>query len=427
MPANGTVWVVHCVDTEGPLTEPLDATFARIKARFGIELPASAETLVRLQRQEVPLGGREADVATFLDPQRLGYLSSWAAVEEMVGRVTSPAVRAKYCDGTGAPYAFSWFVIDVVGYRDNPRQKAVGFHAVWDRYERMLRERAGDDCVGWHFHTVPVGQHALDYNACWTNNDWHEQALARRLIERQSFPAIFRAGGTIERDDVSHWLEQFIPFDYSSAAVRGGGGGRPGQLWDWRGAPAEWRPYHPDWYDYRRRGEMKRWLFRCLEISGYESPLGEEDVRDAFALAASGQDAVLAFSNHDRRDLEPDMAKATALIGRVAAQFTDVPWRFTGALAAAQKVTGQSSSVAPVLRTRWEDDVLWIESDQPLCGAIPFLAVEEDGEVFYRDNPTIEGAQRWAYVPTRRSQVRRIGVAGNNAAGATGLAIVQLR
>jgi hypothetical protein len=427
MRASGTVWAVPCVDTEGPLTEPLDATFERIKARFGLELPASAETLARLQRQDIPLGGREAEVAHFVDPQRLGYLPDWAAVEAMVQRVTSAGVRAKYHDSAGQPYVFSWFVIDVVGYRDNPRQKAAGFHAVWDRYARMLQGQAAHDGLGWHFHTVPVGQHALDYNACWTNNDWHEQALARRLIERRSFPAIFRAGGTIERDDLSHWLEQFIPFDYSSAAVRDGGGGRPGQLWDWRGAPPEWRPYHPDWYDYRRRGAMKRWVFRCLEISGYESPLGEEDVRDAFALAASGQDAVLAFSNHDRRDLEPDMAKSTALLGRVGAEFPGVPWRFANALTAAQNVTGGAVAAPVNFRTRWENDLLWIESDQPLCGAIPFLAVEEEGDVFYRDNPTIEGPQRWAYVPVRRARVRRIGIAGNNAAGATGVAVIELR
>src|SRR3989442_5199462 len=130
-------------------------------------------------------------------------MSTWSEVEEMIAAVTTDTFRRTYSDPQGSPYAFTWFIIDVVGYRDNPRRKALGFHAVWDVYQRLLRKTLHYDSVGWHFHTVPVGNHALHYNTCWTNNDFHEQSLARRLIERQALPPIFRAGGVIERNDLS--------------------------------------------------------------------------------------------------------------------------------------------------------------------------------------------------------------------------------
>ena len=40
-----------------------------------------------------------------------------------------------------------------------------------------------------NFHTVPKNQNAfLEYNHTWTNNDWHEQSICRRLLEKKLSP-----------------------------------------------------------------------------------------------------------------------------------------------------------------------------------------------------------------------------------------------
>mgnify|MGYP001331270993 CR=1 FL=1 len=44
-----TLHVVHCVDTEGPLEETLDATFERVKTVFGIVIDANLQNLYLLQ------------------------------------------------------------------------------------------------------------------------------------------------------------------------------------------------------------------------------------------------------------------------------------------------------------------------------------------------------------------------------------------
>ena len=78
------VHVVHAIDTEGPLHEPLAATFERLKSIFGIDLPPSADTLARLQRGEIGLQGRETAVARMVSDSLLRY--NVACCESLAGR-----------------------------------------------------------------------------------------------------------------------------------------------------------------------------------------------------------------------------------------------------------------------------------------------------------------------------------------------------
>ena len=39
------VYIVHCVDTEGPLNESLEATFIRVKNVTGVEISPSKDNL----------------------------------------------------------------------------------------------------------------------------------------------------------------------------------------------------------------------------------------------------------------------------------------------------------------------------------------------------------------------------------------------
>lgn len=52
-----TVYVVHCIDTEGPLHESTEATFDRLKSIFKLDLEPSSALLRRLQAGEVDWEG----------------------------------------------------------------------------------------------------------------------------------------------------------------------------------------------------------------------------------------------------------------------------------------------------------------------------------------------------------------------------------
>lgn len=412
-----SLFIVHCVDTEGPLEEPLKATFERLKSNKGIGLEPSIDLLLKLQNGTYFLAGREKEIADYLHPKRLSYLTNWQAVSKMLKEVTAKDFRLKHADPMGNPYTFSWFLIDIVGYKNNPRNKSVGFHSVYDNFNKIVTEPF-NDIHGWHFHTVPANQNAIEYNTCWTNNDYHEQSLCRRLIERESFPSIFRAGGHIERNDLSYWLEQFIPFDFSCRSYDSSSKVQyqPGDINDWRGAPYDWSSYNPCFYDYRKKGSMRRTIFRALDIDSNACVLDEFEVEKAFNRART-QPTILAISTHDRRDMKPEIEHVMNLVKRVASKNQDISWCHTNALKAAQETLGIRTETQLELSVNLEKNILHITSNIDIFGPIPFLAIQEGADLFYRDNPTIESDKKWVYRLPKDRDIRALALAASDVAG----------
>ena len=309
------VYVVHCVDTEGPLHESVEATFERLKAIFGIDLEPSVALLRQLQAGEVDLGGLEQAVRKVVDPHLLGYNDTWDKIDGMLASCMSPAFREQTVDSEGHGWVYNWFCVDHVDYDLNPRRRDIGHHNIYDHYQGVLRETgSAQDGVQFHYHPHNFRREA---NRCaahwWASSDSLVQILCRRVIDRRWFPAAHRAGFHVIRPD-SHWfLEQHIPFDLSSQAVAAvaddsaQSGLDDGRWGDWRRAPVTWEPYHPAHDDYQERGACRRWIARCLNIGTRYRLLGEEHVRQAFAEAEADRPVVLAFTNHDFRDMRPDI------------------------------------------------------------------------------------------------------------------------
>ncbi len=415
------LYLVHCVDTEGPLTESLEATFQRLKSAKSITIEANLENLKSLQKMEIDLGGREREISDFLHSKRLSYLNNWNSVKKMLQKVTSTEFRSKNSDSIGQPYKFSWFIIDNIGYKNNPRNKAMGFDTVWKKFHETARNIEKDH-IGFHCHTVPKNQNAIEYNTCWTNNDFPEQSLAKRLIERLHFPSTFRAGGHIERNDLSYWLEQFIPFDFSCRSFdpTRGNDYQPGDINDWRGAPYDWSFYNPSFYDYRKKGSMKRTVFRALDIDSNACKIDEYEIEKAFKRAQKNP-TILAVSTHDRRDMEPEIDELLDLIHNVSKRYKNVTWVHSNSLEAAQKVLNKKVGIGPSFKLDYKKDCLLVETDKSIFGPQPFLAVQENRTLFYRDNFTKESENKWVYrIPSQRD-ISCIAVAASSLTGEVGV------
>ena len=117
------VYVVHCVDTEGPLHESVEATFERLEAIFGIDLEPSVALLRQLQAGEVDLGGLEQAVRKVVDPHLLDYNDTWDKIDEMLASCLSPAFREQTVDSDGHGWVYNWFCVDHVDYDLNPRRR----------------------------------------------------------------------------------------------------------------------------------------------------------------------------------------------------------------------------------------------------------------------------------------------------------------
>ncbi len=440
---SNTVYVVHCIDTEGPLYESVEATFGRLKDIFGLELEPGVETLRRLQAGEVNLGGLEAAVKKVLDPHLLAYNDTWDKVDVMLAEILSESFRNRVTDSEGNGWVYNWFCVDHVDYEVNPRRRDMGYHNVFDHYRSVLRDtNSSRDSLHFHFHPHSFRKEA---HRCathwWESSGCLHQILSRRVIDRQWFPAVHRPGFHVIRPD-GHWfLEQFIPFDYASQAAVptevdsaqfGLSGGRFG---DWRRAPVKWQPYHPAADDYQVEGACRRWIARCLNIGTRYRLLAENDVRQAFEEAKAGKPVVLGFTNHDFRDMRPDIEETGNLIRKVAADFPEVSFKFSEAIEAMRSALDLTPDppcdLDITLNSIGESTrVLEVRSETPTFGPQPWLALKTCAGTYHHDNFDIDVPfHRWQYVFDEETfplnALSAIGVAANNAFGITTVSVLE--
>jgi hypothetical protein len=193
-----------------------------------------------------------------------------------------------------------------------------------------------------------------------------------------------------------------------------------------------WQPYHPAHDDYQAPGDSRRWIARCLNIGTRYRLLAERDVRQAFEEAREGKPVVLAVTNHDFRDMRPDIDEVRGLLVRVGADFPDVPFRYSEALEAMRDALALAD-LPPCeleLSLRAVDDgkhVLSVVSNTPTFGPQPWLALKTQARTYHFDDFDIGVPfHDWRYVldddtfPLRALEA--VGVAANNAAGATTVA-----
>ena len=78
------VYIVHAIDTEGPLYESTKATFERLESTFGIKLNPTYDNLQKLRNEEIKLNGIENEVAKFLEPTLQNYHDTWDKIEKQI-------------------------------------------------------------------------------------------------------------------------------------------------------------------------------------------------------------------------------------------------------------------------------------------------------------------------------------------------------
>ena len=439
------VHVVHCIDTEGPLYESVEATFERLRDIFGLDLAPSRELLARLQRGEEDLGGIEAAVQRVVDPHLLAYNDTWDAVDAMLDDCMSADYRNRMTDSFGGGWVYNWFCVDHVDHTVNPRRRDMGYHNVFDHYRSMMRETdSPQDGVHFHLHPHPFNREAhFCATHWWANSDNLSQILSRRVIDREWFPVANRPGFHVTRPD-SHWfLEQHLPFDYASQAMLPDDSDGPqkdaegGRFGDWRRAPVTWEPYHPSHDDHQVRGHCRRWIARCLNVGTRYRLLSERDVRQAFEEAREGKPVVLAFTNHDFRDMRPDIEGVRELLAKVAPEFPGVRFRFSEAVEAMRDALGLSPQppcdlTVDVREIDGGGHVMDVRTQTESFGPQPWLALKTRAGEYRYDNLDLEQPNRhWQYTFDGQSHpldaLEAVGVAANNAYGVTTVSVFDPR
>jgi len=397
--------IVHCIDTEGPLIEDLQATFDRLESIFGIKLFPTKENLLGIQCKKFDFGGLEDKIAKTFSTNLLKYNTSWTAISKMLDIALSDKFRREVVDDFGGGWVYSWHCMDHIGYTDNPRHKDIGYGNVFRFYKAKLKEyNSIQDEINWHFHPLSLTRNPTHTASSYNNNyDVLLQIICRRIIDEQWFPTVNRPGFHTERPDSHSFLEHWLPFDYANQVVDGQQDQHElsnGRFADWQRASKSWRGYHPDHYDYQKEGVCNRMIFRCLNVGTRHRALTVGHFHEAFREARETGGAIVAFADHDYRDIMPDVNEARSMLLEVRNNYPDVLIKFSGAESAISSLMRFEEKTPPSFNIQLIENRLDISLVKgEIFGPQPFLAMKTKDNSYYHDNlDVIEPASHWSYV-----------------------------
>jgi hypothetical protein len=437
---SGAVRIVHAIDTEGPLYESIEAKFDRLADLFDVKgIEPTLSNLKRLQEGEIDLGERTHAVREMLRTHRANTLGTWTEVEQMLERACARGFRFRLPDSAGNGWTYSWFCMDHVGYLENPRKRDIGYHNIHDHYSALVRRQPwARDTVEFHFHPMSTYRDAHRCATHYLRTDDLYQILCRRVIDRNFFPASYRAGFQAERPD-SHWfLEQFIPYDISNMAtadtsdIDASIDFRNGRSGNWRKAPHDWTVYHPAHDDYQVPGNCRRLIGRALNLNSRIARMTQQEMDLAFERAQRGEQVLVGLCSHDWRDLVPEVDSAFAFVRTASRNHPDVPFFYSSCRDAFRAQLATEPAQPPLeLSLRFHPaqsgDVPFIEirtEAGTVFGPQPFLAIKTRSRRYVHDNLDFDTSGRtWYYAfhgdTLPWTDVETVAVAANDMRGNT--------
>ncbi|MDO8603582.1 MAG: hypothetical protein Q7O04_07035 [Candidatus Omnitrophota bacterium] len=391
------VYIVHCVDTEGPLSESLAGTFERLRQIFGVDIEATRENLLKLQKGGFDLGNKTEEVMNLVGQKRVSFNETWEDIDKMLNRITSLSFRNMLPDSFGGGWVYNWFCVDHVGYDANPRKRDMGDHRIFDYFSGLLeRDINKKDRVYFHYHPLPYNKMAHSCATFYFNQNHLFEILAKKIIDRKWFPSVFRPGFHTIRPDSNWFLEQWMPFDYSNQATAQDvlqPDAADGRFGDWRRSPEIWGAYHPSHDDYQVEGRCRRWIFRCLNMEARLRELTQQDVDEAFRQADKNMSSVLAFTDHDFRDMTLDINKVRGMIEKAGKKWKKVEFRYSNAVEAAVRHLKLERQANIGLKVDFfkhaisHDTIdMIVKTQSDIFGPQPFLAIKDKNGRYYYDN-----------------------------------------
>ncbi len=444
---NGIIYLVHHVDTEGPLSEPIDEIFIRLQDTLGISLNLAftRNNLIRLQNGEIDMqDDLKKEIQKIVSPHLISFKENWNEIDEMLTRITKPEYRDKFKDSFGNGWTYNWHIVDHVGYITNERRRDMGYMNIFNHYQRLFRELPKfNDEFQWHFHPVSFKNEA---HRCATSyeNSYYElhQVICRRIIEKEWFPQVNRAGFHTIRPDSNWFLEQWIPFDASNQSMAEDKGknlqldSNNGRFGDWRGAPDDWSIYNPDLYDWRKKGNLNRYISRALNLKTRFRNINQAEIEKAFESAARGNNVYLGVTNHDYREMSIEIEEFNSLFSDIARRYPDVKFCNSPALKAFQSAIGYRMEEITGNRVDFdiavEENVIKVNvtNGEPF-GPQPYLAIKTTNGTYLHDNFDFGSFKKeYSYTLDKETlmpdEIDKIGVATNDKYGNCKVRVVNL-
>jgi hypothetical protein len=361
------------------------------------------------------------------DPKHSDLLNDWTSVNAAFERAYHTDYRLRYLDDANQGLKFSFFCVSWSGFKTNPVQRDFGWHTIFDNYQNYFQKNApswGDELY-WMYNHPPLSGIANEWGLDWLHNTHYLNILNHFIIDRGYFPSCIQV--PTERNDTSHFLEQYIPFDFSnrnSAKNNLGSvnadGKTTGEVLAWHEAPTNWAHYHPHVENYQKTGNMQRSIFRIVDIQSIVHRLETSDIEEAFERCKEGHDTILCAYEHDFRDrYEVIMERMIAPVHALRKNYPQVKIIYETAANAARKVLNHSLTPADVnLQLIHHPDGLRITTQQPIFGREPYICQYIPHENQYHHIPLVQiGQTSWQFPKIIETQNCMIGAAANDRNG----------
>ena len=407
------LYIVHAIDTEGPLYQS-----HKEYKKYSKEVKRNDNFLNNNQLFNV--------LADKLTRETIGTKKKLIKNLKLIG---SRNFRSKYLDDFKGKWVYNWFILNHNGWNGkNPRKRILGPFGVFDLYKNLSKSTFfKKDGYYFHYHPKPLSEdyHRAGYTV--SNSDHLTSTLARLLIDKDYFPSCFRAGHTAERFDLHIFLEQWIPFDYSNHSLKTNKlKNNTVRFGNWKYASKKWLPYHPDFYDYQKKGNCNRLIIRSLPIFSRNYCINDKDVSEAFLEAKKSGKAILSFFGHDFKNMEKEIQIIREKIFKFKKKYKDVKIKFSRAIDAVRAVNNIKNNnfklSAKIQNKKNRYSKLIIESNNEIFGSQPFLAIKYKNK-YYWQNFDYESKYVWSYTFDEHNlllnDVQKLSIGSNSKFGDT--------
>ena len=154
---NKQIYIVHSVDTEGPLYESQKETFKRIEELCGIRIKnQSSKILNKIIKGNYFNEKLKKKVSKIFNPHLINYNYNWSLIRKMLNSISKPNFRNRVPGSDGKGYVLTWHCVDHVNYKTNPRKRILGYGKIFSFYKNFIKRKKLKDKLQFHFHPMSI-------------------------------------------------------------------------------------------------------------------------------------------------------------------------------------------------------------------------------------------------------------------------------
>lgn len=351
------------------------------------------------------------------DPNNDMLLKTWRDIDKAMDKIFENKFRNKFPDSNGTNLKIGWFFLTWTGFETNPRNRDFGYHKVRDHYVEKWGNLINKYCdeMCWHYHHPAKSKIGNEWGLDWLDNSEYVTIISRQILDRSWFPVSFRAGGTIESNESSLWIDHWFPFDYSNRSplkVEG--------LIDWSDAKDDWTLYKPDIYNFTKQGFCKRNIARTLDLMTNEYCIKESEIEKAFQKASFGEDVILSVFDHDYRDIAERVETYLGKISSISEKYPNVKFEYASpkeAIVKCRQIEEFPKSI--IVEAAVYNNKLRIWTSSSIYQNVPWIAFEnENNEVIQIiDNIIQDSTLSWQVDLNNLGNYNRIGIGVSTMSG----------